>query len=202
MQVFDEKWQLATSPVKIETPGDTQITLRATGTKDVEVYGVPEGKKASVPLKIGRELTVRIRSTAFSAVTLKSEEPFGYAFETRSMQRADPLNDDDPPAPPLPGADNLVAQVHRMMRDNARRNRDPYLDPEALPWQNRYTLEEDDEELFEEELAARKAAKLSKQKPEEGEMLEPDEPRPEPATAAAEPPVQQKGEPEIKHAAE
>lgn len=101
---------------------------------------------------------------------------FGFRYRALERQAADPLNDEDPPAPPLPGADNLVAQMHRIAKEHSRRHSPPYLDPEELPFANRYTIAEDDEQ-FEEEIFAfqrkRKEEELADAQAEAQASLEP-----------------------------
>jgi hypothetical protein len=60
----------------------------------------------------------------------------------------------------MPGQDNLLLAVRRILRAEADRNRPPVMDPEDLPWADRYVIDEDDER-FEEELALEaKAARV------------------------------------------
>lgn len=174
MLVFDERWQRATSQITIAIPLRGLVQVQVSGEAQVQMQGLRGQEK--VPLKVGQEWRVRLKADDFNAITLKSSKPFGYSHQVIELQDGEPLNDEDPPAPPLPGADNLVAQFHRLVRDNARLGAGPYMDPEDLgPLASRYEIDEDDQR-FEEEIVSdlqQKREERKRKKAEEKAQAQP-----------------------------
>lgn len=153
MQVFNENWKAAKGETRISLDARHHIQIQVSCTQDVQLLGL-RGKE-EIPLKIGREFRIRAQTKGFDALVLKGATEYGYSVLDIPRQDGEPLNDDNPPAPPMPGANNLIAQMQRLMRDEFNRHRPPVLDPEDLPWQERYVIDDDDYD-FEEEIFASK----------------------------------------------
>lgn len=164
MRVFDASWQYGEGTLELELPpvARAYLVVQVSCTEPVTLLGMREGK--AIPLQTGPQWRARIKASDFEAFALSGSVPFGYSVQARELQDGDPINDEDPPAAPMPGADNLVAQFHRMLRDNARRNAAPYMDPEELPFSTRYEVEDNDR--FEEDDLRIAQAEAKKRKAE------------------------------------
>lgn len=179
MRVFDGSWSISDGHVRLElTPGEC-LEIEVSGGASVRLSGVREDEE--VLLHQAEEFKVRIAETGFQEAHLICSDPFAYRCKAVRVQDGEPLNNENPPDPPLPGADNLVAQFHRLVKENARRDAAPYLDPEDLPFGNRYVVDEENED-FEEEVVFKFEAR------KKAETEEASEEEPDPAAAAAEPP--------------
>lgn len=194
MQDFDHDWNSSKQPVTFEPEkGRTEITVSC--AKPVELRGVREDG-SSVLLHSGTSFRLVATFRSYPSVVLRSQAntEFGYRVRHDPRQDGEPLNHDNPPAPPLPGNDNMLLQVKRIIQDEMRRNRPPVLDPEDLPFSNRYMVDEDDER-FEEELYASPANPVPSgpESPQE---------RDEPAPEAAEPQTAEGAPEPLQHAAE
>ena len=195
MLVFDAtEWQAGKGREKIALSEIHQIEISVSCTQDVQLFGVSEDK--TVPLKIGREFRIRCKTKGFLHLELKGKPQveFGYRIRTIERQDGEPLNSDNPPDPPMPGQDNLLLQMRRIMNENMRRDRPPVLEPEGLgPFGTRYEVDEDDYR-FEEDIAFE-----AQQAREQSEVSDPPEP---PPPAAAEPPPEPPEPPSQAQAAE
>lgn len=158
MHRFDEDWDSSKTPVTIGILDGEEVEATWSSTGDVKLEGRRDERW--ILLNSGRG-THRVRGKyhGFSELRLRGsgQVEFGFRFRRIVRQDGEPLNSDNPPAPPLPGSDNFLLQVRRIMRQELKRKIGPYLEPEELPFGDRYVIDEDDER-FEEELAAEAAA--------------------------------------------
>jgi len=149
-----QEYKIAKGEVIITLKGTGRVKIQASSKKPITLYGVSTSKE-EIPFRFGENITFNeTLSTDFTAIKLQvhGQVPIGYSFHEADSCRADPLNDQDPPAIPELTANNLVAQVHRMLRDNAKANRRAVLEPDDdHAWSQRYTIDEDDYR-FEEEI--------------------------------------------------
>ena len=177
------EWQLGKNKTAIAVENRHQIEIRVSCTQDVQVLGVRGSEE--IPIKIGRDFRFKAKTEGFEKLVLKGKPSteYGYSVREISRQDAEALNDDNPPAPPMPGANNLIAQMRRIAAEEARANRTPVLEPEDLPFGDKYVIEEDDYD-FEEEIFA------SRQKEEEDKRRDAADPPPAdpPAAPEAHPP--------------
>lgn len=159
-------------PVIFELVSTGEVKVKASSQGTLQLLAVSEG--SSVPLVTSQNINEKFRlSSAFSSLVLKvvgHKKPFGYCIEERIVQYADPLDDQEPPAVPEPNANNLVAQVHRLLKAQAKSGRVPVLEPDVDgdPWSLRYLIDDDDMD-FEEELAEKRlhSQQTSREKPQE-----------------------------------
>lgn len=169
MQVFNAHL-LTTSKGSVQIPLDEKhsILLQVASLKDVKLYGLSEGKK--VLLKAGQAIRLRFKTQGFHTLELKGtgETEFTYQIEERNMHDGEPLDDENPPAVPMPKAGNLLLEMRALIDNEAARTRTPILDPEDLPWAERYVIDDDDMD-FEEEIHARSLASQQKPKVEDPE---------------------------------
>lgn len=189
MLVYDaENWNAAKGKKKIEIEPCHHIEVRVSSTKDVQVLGVRSSEE--IPLKIGREFKLKAKARGFDAIILKGtgQTQYGFMIVHHARRDQDATSPDNPPAPPMPGANNLIAQMRQVAQQEMARNRMPVMDPEDLPFSNRYLVDDDDYD-FEEELVEK--ARLASQQQDEaepgGETLEP-ETEPQPLAAPEAPP--------------
>lgn len=169
MRVFNaDEWHVGMGVVSIETAPVQSLDLSVSCTEAVEVYGMREGAEHAVLLHVtkGSE-TFRAKFKGFVSIDLYGPDKveFGYRAITRVMQDGEPIDHENPPAPPAPNPKNMLAQIRQLMRDEFTRNRLHLLEPEELPFADRYLVDEDDYD-FEEERGA-KALAARKRKREE-----------------------------------
>lgn len=166
MLVFDaNEWRVGRGKVQVEASSRHQIEVCVSCTQDVQLLGLCE--KAETPLKVGREFRVRAQTKGFDALVLKGKPNCEFGYRVRMIERQDGERVDrsDPPAPPMPSNNNLLLQIKNLVNQEMRRNSTPVLEPEDLPWADRYSVEDDDYR-FEEDLFQ------SKQNPEPGDGQE------------------------------
>lgn len=155
MLVFDARdWNAAKGQTAILTGSRKEIELHVSCTKEVRLLGVSEGKK--IPLHSGTTFRVRAKAEGFDSLILvgTGQTEYGYSLRDIARQDGEPIDHENPPAAPMPGQDNLLLAMRRIMQEEMRRNRAPVMDPEDLPWSTRYEVDEDDFE-FEEEMHSR-----------------------------------------------
>jgi hypothetical protein len=160
VQVFDDAWASTDQPHEWPIEPFSQYRIEVNSLDPVDLRGLRDGEW--VLLHTGPRWGISPKFLGFESLRLSSSTGIEYGFKCRQIFRQDgePLNDDNPPAPPMPGQDNLLLAVRRILRAEAERNRPPVMDPEDLPWADRYVIDEDDER-FEEELALEaKAARV------------------------------------------
>lgn len=188
MQDFNaENWASSKEPVSFDPePGKTEV--RVSCSKPVEIRGIkPDG--SSVLLHSGTSFRLVATFRSFSSVVLRGsgKTEFGYSILHDARQDGEPIDHRDPPAPPMPGADNLLLQVKRIIQNEMRANRPPVLEPEDLPFANRYMVDDDDER-FEEELFASPAnPDTATETPQESDTPPPDAPEARQPTGAPDP---------------
>ena len=161
MLVYDSgEWTVGKNKVTVDLGEIHQVEVKVSCLQDVQMLGLRQAKGKTiklekVPLKVGREFTERMKLKGFHAIELVGKKNVNYGFRITEIPRQDgePLNNDNPPEVPMPGADNLVAQFHNMMRENARQN-SLLLEPEDLPFGEKYVVDDDDHE-FEEDIFQR-----------------------------------------------
>lgn len=162
MQVFDNEWASTKDPVTWECLPNSQSEVRVSCTSNVELRGIRDDG-TSVLLHAGSVFRITAYFRGYRELLLRgSGDEFGYRVRQIPRQDGEPLNKDNPPAPPVPGNDNLLLQVRRIMRAEFDRNRAPYLDPEDFPQAGRYEIEDDDY-LFEEEIGQQRLAERERE---------------------------------------
>lgn len=175
MQVFDDGWASSVGPVQFEPQQGGQTTVHVSCTDPVELRGVREdGSTVLLHAGTSFRLVASFRSYVGCLLRSRNEVEFGYKVAFDPRQQGEPLNDDNPPSPPMPGANNILAQVRRMMRQEFDRQRMPLLDPENLPFADRYSIDDDDED-FEEEIAASQANERREEQRRGGSQTTPPE---------------------------
>lgn len=154
MLEFDGDWRSSVSLVERPVPASQEVEVRVSCAKVVSLYGRFEGGKWVMLHSEAGSWRVRAKFN-FDHLRLQGDgkHEFGYRFRDMDRTGAEPVDDSRPADPPLPGKDNILLQVRRIMRQEFERNRAPYLEPEELPYGDRYVIDEDDER-FEEEIAA------------------------------------------------
>lgn len=139
------EFKLGKGSVTIPLESTGQIKVRASSKKEITLWAVSGSEE--IPIAHGCTLDLKeTLSAEFDSVKLSvyGQGTFGYWIEERMIRGHDPLNDDDPPALPEPKADNLVAQLHRMMK-NQSRNGVTVLEPDSdNPFLNRYVIDDND----------------------------------------------------------
>ena len=150
MRVYKAKqWRTAKTQVTIPIGKNTNVDIEVQGFEPIHLYGMIGGQK--MPLKSGGGFRFRGKLQGFSALRLETVEgiSFGYSNNSRQLQEGEPLNDDNPPDPPMPRR-NLLAQIREQVQGPAPRAAPrSTMEPEDdLP--NRYEVGED-YDLFEEE---------------------------------------------------
>lgn len=155
------EWVTVAKEISFDISENEYVELWVVGTEQVAVHALPGDQEGPpVLLQTGTQYRIRRRLEGFQAVRVTSPSPFSYQVSQVSLQVGEPINDDDPPAPPLPGS-NLLAQMRQLFANEFARNRPVMLDPDELPFADRYLVEDDDLD-FEEELAAKRAAARKK----------------------------------------
>lgn len=195
MQAFDENWTAEEGKTEIDLGEKAQVQINVSCTQDVQVLGVRGQEK--IPLKIGREYRFKVRTGSFEKLIIqgKPKTPYGLRIQYFEMQDGEPINDDNPPAPPMPGADNLLLQMRQIVQAEMKRNSSPVLDPEDLPFASRYEVDDEDYDFEEEILLA------SQQSAEADGETDPPVAEPQPHSAA-EPPADGEEPPPVAQAAE
>lgn len=153
MQVYKaSEWRVAEGSAKIFIHPVTNVDVEVSCFEKMRLSGVCDG--AIVPLKCGENFRYRAKLKGFTQLLLECEDPkfhFGYRDVSKQLHDGEPMNHDDPPAPPLP-ANNLLAQIREAVNKEAKLIRPPTLEPEDdLP--NPYEVDDDDER-FEEDIHA------------------------------------------------
>lgn len=204
MQAYKaHEWQAASKETRLELDTRHSIQVQVSCNQDVQLLGVRE--KAEIPLKVGREFRVKMASEGFEAIILRGTDKITYGYCLKEMPRQDgePLNNLNPPSPPLPGDDNLLLQIRNIARQEMMRTRMPNLDPEDLPFFDRYEIPEDEDELFEEEIIQSQQKSRKSKLPDESSDDPPDPPAaPEALTQKEETPSGAQPATEQKEAAE
>jgi len=183
-------WVTVSSAISFSITEKHYIELWLVGTETVSVHGLHQDKKTPPALLAsGTSFRFKKALTGFREVKVTSASPFSYQVSQAPLQNGDPLNDDDPPAPPLPGS-NLLAQMRALFANEFARNRPVMLDPDELPFADRYLVEDDDQD-FEEEIHAKRVAAAKAKQEEAKRKAEPAQPAPQQAGAGqAQPPSQ------------
>lgn len=188
MQAFKSSdWQAVEKTYELEVYPRHFVEAQVSCTQTVTLQGVlvletDNGEtEIKVPLMSGNQFRFKETVSGFVRLIFQAEVPFGLRLIDRPKQDGEPLTHENPPPPPLPGADNLVARIQRIMRDQANASRPPRLDPEDMPLARRYMVADDDEDFEEEMLAkAQKARKDALSAPpdpspaSQGEVKRPD----------------------------
>lgn len=187
MQVFDAKnWKVEKGETLL--PLDTsrrEIALQVSCTEEVQLLGVYEGQK--IPLKIGKDYRVKVETRQFSSLILKGKPgvEYGFNYQDRERQDGEAVDNSNPPPPPMPNNSNFLLQVRNIMRQELNRTRLPTMDPEDAQFIN-YDIDDEDEGLFEEELAQRRLDELSQEEKNSKEDHSSSQPA-KPSTDADEP---------------
>lgn len=143
---------------RIPLSGKTRVNLKITSQRPVQLFAMRGGEAHF--LETGTDFTFKAQLLFYDALVLKGtgQTAYHYRLGTKDLQQGEPLDHESPPAPPLPGADNLVAQFNRMLRDQSKV---PYLEPEEFHMADRYLIDEEDERFEEEILEEQRAAAAS-----------------------------------------
>lgn len=191
MLVFDENWEAHQEKATYSLTSPCEVTLKVSCVKEVTVYGV-RADQTRVPLRSGTEVRFRAKLIDFEelhVIAAKGTE-FGSSFTLVDRQAGDPLNDENPPAVPMPNTSNLLLQMKAAMREANRYNRPPSFDPQDTNvFDDRYVIDDDDDD-FEEEIFE----KVQKQKREKKAKAEADKAAkatPDPADPPVKPPAAQ-----------
>lgn len=157
MQEFNHDWQSAKS-IEWEIKPKYRCDIRVSCTHDVRLEGQKIGLPGWILLHSASTFRIKPLFEGFEKLRLIGDQEFGFWVRDMPVQDGEPLNDENPPSPPMPGDDNLLLQMKRMMRAEMMRNRSPVLEPENLPMSEQYAIDDDDYR-FEEEImeAAEKA---------------------------------------------
>lgn len=152
MLVYNAEWKAGrgTRLLDLQLPGEAVIQVSS--VKPVTLQALRDG--SWVPLHTGTTFKVSAKFESFEKARLvgTGQSEYGYRCHLMVRQNGEPLDDADPPAPPMPGEGaNMLLKIRAMMREEFKRNRTPILEPEDLPFANRYEVEWDDER-FEEDL--------------------------------------------------
>lgn len=168
-----EEWNAAKGTRKIELSAVHFIEITVSCSKAVQLLGVRGDKK--VPFQSGNSFRFRGKVQGFDYLELKGtgQTEFGWRLRELPRQDGEPLNHDNPPAPPMPGNENMLLAMRRIFQQELRRNRSPVMEPEDLP--DRYSIDDDDWE-FEEELAERLQAERQAREAEASNRPEPPAP--------------------------
>lgn len=164
MLVYDAfEWRKGVGKTVVPSTNVHQVEILVSCSKEVQVFGMCKGE--AIPLKVGKEFRFKAKALGFESFVLSGTGQTEYGFRVKELARQDgePLNADNPPAPPLPRSDNLVQKLHSIMRENARRQRLPVLEPDSDFFSMRYAIEEDDGEFEEEIIERLKAEKAASQ---------------------------------------
>lgn len=155
MRCFDETWSHSSGETQIDLEGRSAVTVQASGSNEVQVHGLRDG--APVLLFSGRTFKKHFTLENFDQVALTSSAPFGYSCTIKARPRYEPMNDLDPPAPPIRPT-NLLDQIRQSvlgMKPEAPRR--STMESELEEYQDRYAVDDDDFR-FEEEIAEEAAA--------------------------------------------
>lgn len=126
-----------------------QYHIEVNGETNVELAGKVSQDGEWVTLRSGAHMNFKPKFEGFSFLRLKSPKAFSMRLRHIARQNGEPINHENPPAPPMPGANNLVAQFQRMLKDHAKARRGNMLEPDGLP--SLYEMDEDDG-LWEEDM--------------------------------------------------
>lgn len=116
-------------------------------------------------------------------IRAESKKPFGASCVVRSLQASEPVDFEDPPAPPT--VNNFLQMVRAKVRREMGVTREAFDNDTGFPG---YELRDDEDPLFEEELAA------SRQKSSPDNVAKRPEPLPDGEVAAGDPPPSDKQE--------
>lgn len=168
MQGSRHDWQAYKGTFKRTITARENIDLRVSCTKPVQVFGMRGAEK--ILLKAGENFRFLDTLRGFSALMIKGPRDTEYGFRLihQPRQQGEANSGEKPPVLQLPEPSNLVQQFRRMQRDHHVSNRSPVLEPEDGFFRS-YELDEDEDFLFEEEIAARNAAEAKARKEAEAE---------------------------------
>jgi len=151
------EWATVSREISFPVSENHYIEIWLVGTETISLHGLHEDKKTAPSLLAsGTSYRFKKRLTGFREVKVTSASPFSYQISEVALQVGEPINDDNPPAPPLPGS-NLLAQMRALFANEFARNRPVMLDPDELPFADRYLVDDDDQD-FEEEIHAKRVA--------------------------------------------
>ena len=169
-----QEWASTKSKVEWEiSDGHREYEITVTSQAPVQLRGIMLDSGDHHLLRSGADWRLRLRATGYDLLCLTSPsgKEFGYRVREITRQAGEPINHDDPPAAPMP-ANNLLSQIRNMMRDEFQRSQGRLLEPEQLPFANRYEVDDDDE-LFEEEIYAAHQETVRKMQNAPGNDLDP-----------------------------
>lgn len=152
MQRFNEDWKVADGEVSISLFDKALVKVEVSCIHPVEVFGVRGDQE--IPFGSVQVGLRRFKAEGFASLILRAPVSFAYYFLQKRLQKGDPINNDTPPAPPMPQPTNLVQQIQNIMREQHRQARPPVMENSFDVFQDRYTIDEDDHD-FEEDIAAR-----------------------------------------------
>lgn len=191
MPVYDaNEWYTSNEPVHIDIDERHHIEISVSCTKEVQLLGLVNGER-KIPLHIGKQFRIRSATKGFEALQLKGVGKTYFGYRVREMPRQDgeALNNENPPSPPMPGTDdNLVLKLQKMVRQQAREHRMPVMEPEGDGFEDRYGIEDDDEDFEEEIFLAHVKAKKDAKIAEAKEAADLASEKAEPTATAEEPP--------------
>ena len=140
MLAFNQDWAAGNGRVEIEIARSHEVKIWVSCTKTVQLRGLRGSEE--VPLKTGSEFTLRAKVQGFTKLVLigTGRTPFGYRVLETEKQYGEPINNENPPSPPMPNNSNLLLQMQNIFREERKSKSAPYMDPEDLPFQHRYTM--------------------------------------------------------------
>jgi hypothetical protein len=156
VQVYNaDQWAVSKGQIKV--PFDQfrhYVKIEVTSQKPVTVFGL-RGEE-EIPLQTGVSVSAKILTEGWDALIVKGtgQTPFGFQIHSTARQDGEEINDDDPPAVPLPNNSNLLLQLRNALREEGNRHTFR-LEPEDLPGAARYAIDDEDYD-FEEDILARR----------------------------------------------
>lgn len=175
MRVYNDTFNKAKGAVDLEAAPDAKVRLSVRSEKPVRVFLVSEGEETLFHREECFDLKFHV--TGFDGVKLlgTGETPFWFFLDQIERYALEDIDDSKPPAPPEPRATNLVAQIHRAIKEASRRGGPAVLEPDQdHPYFQRYIIEDDDmrfeEDIFAE---AQKRASDPEKRPETHSAAEP-----------------------------
>lgn len=165
MLVFDQNRQLVNLPYAVDID-DGEINLAWCSDRACVLEGRVNGEW--IPLLNRVDFKSKVKFQGFTALRLTGAkgQTAGVNFGSAARRIADPVDQEKFVSPPLPQNNNLLLQIQRMMREEMKRATGPTMDPEDGGFENRHLIDEDDDR-FEEELAAEAAAAKSAPDPQQ-----------------------------------
>lgn len=131
-----------------------KVTIPLESTREVKVHAAAKTElvlsglcgKEKVPLETGKNIRFKgALPQEFTEIEIAAHGngKFGYAFHERIVTEP-VLNHESPPAPLVDPNDNLVAQIHRVARQQNALARGTLEPDDDIPYHQRYYVDDDD----------------------------------------------------------